>query len=102
GRVGSAEGVSDDHGDLADGLLTLHQATGDATWLERAGTVLEWALTRFAAEDGGFHDTAHDAEELFTRPRNPADNAEPSGQSALAGALLTHSALTGRTEHRTA
>ena len=39
--------------------------------------------------DGGFHDTADDAEQLFTRPRSAADNAEPSGQSALAGALLT-------------
>ncbi|HET7303980.1 MAG TPA: thioredoxin domain-containing protein [Segeticoccus sp.] len=100
GRVGVAEGVADDHGDLAEGLLALHQATGDAVWLERAGTVLDWARRRFAADDGGFHDTAHDAEQLFTRPRDPADNAEPSGQSALAGALLTHSALTGSSEDR--
>jgi uncharacterized protein YyaL (SSP411 family) len=46
-------------------------------------------------EVGGFHDTSDDAEALFTRPRSAADNAEPSGQSALAGALLTCSALTG-------
>ncbi|HET8599288.1 MAG TPA: thioredoxin domain-containing protein [Segeticoccus sp.] len=102
GRVGAADGVADDHGDLAEGLLTLHQATGEAVWLDRAGTVLEWATARFAASDGGFHDTAHDAEELFTRPRSPADNAEPAGQSALAGALLTHSALTGSQAHRAA
>ena len=52
-------------------------------------------LDRFGADDGGFHDTSDDAEALFTRPRSAADNAEPSGQSALAGALLTCSALTG-------
>ena len=38
---------------------------------------------------------AHDAESLYLRPRSAADNAEPSGQSALAGALVTLGALTG-------
>jgi len=33
GRVGEAAGVADDHGDLAEGLLALHQATGDREWL---------------------------------------------------------------------
>ena len=95
GAVGSAVGVADDYGNLAEGLLALHQATGSARWLEVAGALLETAAERFTAEDGGFHDTADDAEALFTRPRSAADNAEPSGQSALAGALLTCSALTG-------
>jgi uncharacterized protein YyaL (SSP411 family) len=39
---------------------------------------------------------------LFTRPRDPSDNAAPGGQSALAGALLTFAALTGSTRHREA
>jgi len=67
-----------------------------------AAELLEVALTRFRAPDGGFFDTADDAEVLFTRPRSMADNAEPSGQSALAGALLTYSALTGSVRHREA
>jgi uncharacterized protein len=95
GVVGQAAAVAEDHGDLAEGLLALHQATGDARWLRHAGILLDVALEHFAAEDGGFHDTADDGEQLFTRPRGEADNAEPSGQSALAGALLTWSALTG-------
>src|SRR5664279_983151 len=33
GRVGDAMGVADDYGNLAEGLLTLHQATGDPHWL---------------------------------------------------------------------
>jgi uncharacterized protein YyaL (SSP411 family) len=57
-------------------------------------------VARFGAEDGGFHDTADDAEPLFTRPRNSADNAEPSGLSSLAGALLTFAALTGDVDSR--
>jgi uncharacterized protein YyaL (SSP411 family) len=95
GAVGAAVGVADDYGNLAEGLLSLHQATGAARWLQVARDLLDTATERFAAQDGGFHDTSDDAEQLFTRPRSAADNAEPSGQSALAGALLTCAALTG-------
>ena len=58
GVVGTAAAVADDHGNLAEGLLALHQATGDARWLEAAGQVLTLALRHFRAGDGGFHDTA--------------------------------------------
>ncbi|MBC7559168.1 MAG: thioredoxin domain-containing protein [Dermatophilaceae bacterium] len=102
GVVGSARGVADDYGNLAEGLLALHQATGEPQWLTVAGELLDTALTHFADGLGGFFDTADDAEVLFTRPRSMADNAEPSGQSALAGALLTYSALTGSSRHREA
>jgi uncharacterized protein YyaL (SSP411 family) len=99
GRVGAAMAVADDHGDLAEGLLALLQATGDARWLRAAGDVLDLALTHFAAPDGGFHDTADDAEALFTRPRAVGEGPEPSGEAALAGALLTFGALTGSERH---
>jgi len=100
GVVGAALGVADDYGNLAEGLLSLHQATGEQQWLATAGSLLETALSHFADGEGGFFDTADDAEQLFTRPRSVADNAEPSGHAALAGALLTYSALTGSTRHR--
>ena len=102
GVVGAAMGVADDYGNLTEGLLCLHQATGEPQWLTVAGELLDTALAHFADGGGGFFDTAGDAEQLFTRPRSPADNAEPSGQSALAGALLTYSALTGSIRHREA
>ena len=102
GAVGAAATVLDDHGNLAEGLLALHQATGDPRWLEVAHEILDVALAHFAADGGGFHDTADDAEELFTRPRSQGDNAEPSGQSALAGALRRTAALTGSGDHRAA
>jgi hypothetical protein len=102
GVVGTAAGVADDYGDLAEGLLALHQATGEPQWLTGAGELLDTALAHFADGQGGFFDTADDAEQLFTRPRSTGDNAEPSGQSALAGALLTYSALTGSIRHREA
>ncbi len=99
GAVGAAAAVADDHGNLAEGLLALHQATGDARWLEGAGLLLDTALDRFRSGAGGFLDTADDAEELFARPHSAADNAEPSGQSSLAGALLGYGALTGSPRH---
>ena len=59
-------------------------------------------LARFGDGRGGFHDTADDAEELIRRPWDPADGPTPSGAAAAAGALLTHAALSDRTEHRAA
>jgi hypothetical protein len=96
GIVGSARAVADDHGNLGEGLLVLHQVTGEVRWLDAARQVLD-AVPAFQADDGGFHDTADDAESLYLRPRSAADNAEPAGQSALAGALVTLGALTGDT-----
>jgi hypothetical protein len=94
--------VLEDHGDVAEGLLALHQVTGERRWLDLAGSLLDLALTHFADGRGGFFDTADDAEQLVRRPQDPTDNATPSGSAAVAGALVTHAALTGRTDHRDA
>jgi hypothetical protein len=97
GSVGQSVGVLDDYGCLADGLLALHQATAEPSWLSAAVDLLDTALSRFTDPDnpGAFFDTADDAEQLVRRPADPADNASPAGASALAGALLTASALVG-------
>ena len=41
GVVGTAAGVADDYGNLAEGLLALHQATGEARWLAVASDLLD-------------------------------------------------------------
>jgi uncharacterized protein len=102
GRAGAHAGVLEDYGCVADGFLALAEATGDGAWMERAGLLLDVALDQFAAPDGGFHDTAADAEALITRPRDPSDNASPSGHSAVTTALLRYAALTGSGRHRDA
>jgi uncharacterized protein len=102
GVAGRHAGVLEDYGCVAHGLLQLHSVTGDGEWFARAGALLDQALPLFAADDGGFHDTASDAETLVARPRDPSDNASPSGHSALVHALLTWSALTGSGRHRDA
>jgi uncharacterized protein YyaL (SSP411 family) len=95
GRVGSPVGVLEDHGAVASGFLALCGATGDERWLSHGLALLEAALTHFRAADGGFYDTPADAERLVARPRDPGDNASPSGTSATIHALLTAQALTG-------
>ncbi|WP_243059193.1 thioredoxin domain-containing protein [Nocardioides sp. SR21] len=102
GAVGAPAGVLEDHGCVAAGFLDLLSATGDPVWLERAGVVLDAALTHFTAPDGGFFDTADDAEALVARPRDPSDNASPSGLSAMVHALSEYAAITGSGRHRDA
>jgi uncharacterized protein YyaL (SSP411 family) len=95
GVVGAAAGVLEDHAFLAEALLALHQATGEAHRLEQAREVLDLTLARFAdpAAAGAFYDTADDTEVPLHRPREITDNATPSGAAALAGAVLTASVL---------
>jgi uncharacterized protein len=102
GVAGRHDAVLEDLGCVASGFLALLQATGDAVWLERARVLLDDALDRFRADDGGFFDTGHDAEALVARPRDASDNASPSGLSATVHALATYAALTGSGRHRQA
>ncbi len=101
GVVGAPAGVLEDHGCVSSGFLSLVQATGDAAWLDRARHLLDDAIERFRADDGGFFDTAADAEVLVARPRDPGDNASPSGLSSMIHALLEAHALTGEGRYRT-
>lgn len=98
GVAGANVGVLEDHGAVAEAFVAVLGVTGDAVWLDRARTLLDRALDQFAAEGGGFFDTAADAEALIVRPRDESDNAYPSGSSAVVHALLAFAAVTG--EHR--
>ena len=92
GVVGRALAVAEDYGALADGLLALHRATGEDTWLDEAGALLDRAVELFGEDDGSFAATGHDAERLVLRPRADGDNAEPGGLSSLVVALGRHGA----------
>jgi uncharacterized protein YyaL (SSP411 family) len=102
GTAGASLGVLEDYADLADGLLVLHQADADPRWLEAAAALLAVCLEQFLDAEGKVWDTAADGAPLVRRPWDPTDGATPSGSSALAGALLTYSALTGSEQHRSA
>ncbi|OAN32841.1 thioredoxin domain-containing protein [Mycolicibacterium iranicum] len=89
GVVGSSMAILEDHAALATALLTLHQATGSAEWLDAALRLLDVALDHFADPDeaGRWYDVADDAEQLVLRPSDPTDGATPSGASLIAEAL---------------
>jgi uncharacterized protein len=102
GRAGRNAGVLEDHGDVAEGLLALASVTSDQRWVARAGALLDAVLEHFRDGNGGFFDTADDAEVLIRRPQDPTDNATPSGAAAVTSALLSYSAITGSVPHREA
>jgi uncharacterized protein len=102
GVVSGSAGVLEDYAGVAEGLLTLAGVTGEARWVSVAGELLGTALARFGDGSGGFYDTADDGEALVYRPADPADGPTPSGAFAVAGALLSYSALTGSITHRDA
>ena len=87
GEASTVAGFAEDYGAVALGFARLAGALGDAEWLRRAQELLVQALELFGAADGGFHDAAADAEQLFARARDVSDNPTPSGTSALIAAL---------------
>ena len=98
----TAAGVLEDHALLADGLLALYEATWDERWFTAARDLADTILDHFADPAGGFFDTADDAERLVTRPKDPQDNAVPSGGATATTILLRLAALTGEGRYRTA
>ncbi len=102
GVPGRHAGVLEDYADVAEGYLALYAAGGDPRWVDAAGRLLDVVRGQFGDGEGGFFDTAADAERLVRRPRDATDNATPSGLHAAAGALLSYAAYTGDTVTREA
>ncbi|MBW8171577.1 thioredoxin domain-containing protein [Ornithinimicrobium sp. Arc0846-15] len=98
GAPGKAAGVAEDYGNLLVGLISLHAATGEASWLESAEPIATRAIELFSDGRGGFNDTASDSEPLVLRPQSSGDNAEPSGHSALTLGLMRYATFAGSAE----
>jgi uncharacterized protein YyaL (SSP411 family) len=74
---------------LVDGLLRLHQATGEDKWLTAAGELTEKQIELFADEKGGgFFFTSSDHEALLARGKEVVDTAVPAGNSVSADNLV--------------
>ncbi len=100
GLAGASSGVIDDYAAVAEGFLVLAQVTGEGSWIDRAGSLLDVAVRHFGDDNGSFFSAADDGEALILRPRELADAAEPSGTAAMAQSLLTYAALTASDPHR--
>jgi uncharacterized protein len=101
--VAGVRGFADDHALLAGAFLTLYETTADVRWFVAARELSDTLLERFAdRERGGFFQTGSDADELVIRPKDPYDNAVPSGNSAAAEALLRLALFTGEARYEDA
>jgi len=103
-RAGEAKlpAYLDDHAFVAEGLLDLHDATGDARWLDAARALADAMLEHFGDEGGGFFFTAAEGEELLARLKRPFDGATPSGNGIAALVLVRLAAATGEARYREA
>ncbi len=82
-------GFLDDHVFLADGLLDLHDATGEARFRDQALALVRHTVEAFwDPSDGGFFTTARDAEPLIARTKDAFDPATPSGNGVAARVLV--------------
>jgi hypothetical protein len=89
-RAGRAhlDAYLEDYAYLAEGLIDLYEAGGDARYLHRAEGLMQRVLEEFADEDSGsFFATAHHHERLLLRHREGADGATPSANASAACAL---------------
>ncbi len=79
----------DDYAFLIDGLIGLHQATGEARWLEEADQLMKSQLEAYDdTQQAGFFYTASDHESPLVRAKLWSDEAIPSGNSISASNLI--------------
>jgi uncharacterized protein len=89
-------GYLEDQAAVADGLLSLYEATFNPIWLDEVHGLLAEMLTAFWDDvEAAFFDTAADQERLVVRPQDVTDNAVPSGTSMAVDVLLRAGMLFG-------
>ncbi|MCY4163643.1 MAG: thioredoxin domain-containing protein [bacterium] len=91
-----------DYAAIIDAFTRLAEASGQSRWINEATKAADGLLELFWDHThGGVFSTGLDAEELICRPKEVADNAVPSANSASALALLRLGALTGKEHYAT-
>ena len=101
-RNGQAKllGYLEDYACLADGLVSLHEATLEPRWLQEAVRVADGMIALFWDDQAsGFYDTGIDHETLVVRPRDVFDNAQPCGGSVATDVLLRLAVVTGNDDY---
>ncbi len=98
-REGQARllGYLEDYAFVADGLVSLYEATFNPDWLGHAISLADSMIELFWDDaSAGFYDTGHDHESLVVRPRDIFDNAQPCGGSVASEVLLRLAVITGK------
>ncbi len=95
----AAAGQLDDYAYMAYGCLDLYRATFDIVWLERAVSLTEALLERFADDGhGGLFESPAGDPHMRVRMKSDYDGAENSGASIAALVLLALGRLLDRGE----
>jgi hypothetical protein len=90
----------DDHAHLASAALALHEATGEAQYLDAAKELAALLDAHFwDRQAGGYFMTADDVKDVIQRPKSAGDNATPNGNGALVGVLARLHHLTGEQKY---
>ncbi|MGF1453980.1 MAG: thioredoxin domain-containing protein [Alphaproteobacteria bacterium] len=102
-RLGEARhmAMADDYAAMASAAITLHEATGEAVFLDHAQQWTDHLNTHFwDRENGGYFQTSDKADALIVRSRNPFDSASPNANGLMLDTLARLFALTGQWAHR--
>jgi uncharacterized protein len=86
------DGYLFDYTATATACLDLYEATHEPHYIQTASDLMQRVDEKFLSEDGTYHETASDGEELLVRQISGYDGVEPSGNSNAAYALLRLSA----------
>lgn len=99
----SIAGFLDDYAFFINALLDLYETSFARDDFTLAVRLAELTIARFEdTGNGAFFSTAAGHEDLVLRLKDDYDGAEPSGNSAMALALLRLARMTGREDFRTA
>ena len=91
----SVEAFAEDYAAVADGMISLFEATGDESWYVEARSMIDEMIERFWDHDGGgFFTVALEGEQLIAQRKPAQDGATPSGNALAARALARMYALT--------
>ena len=90
----------DDYACLANGLVSLYEATCEERWIDEGVALCDTLLAHFQDRAaGGFFFTADDHEELIARHKDLHDASVPSGNGMAATALIRMARLLGSNEY---
>ena len=91
----------DDYANLCRAALALHEATGDAAYLDQARAWVALIDAHYwDAAAGGYFFAADDTADLIVRVKTASDAAVPSGNGTLVGVLTRLALLTGEAAYR--
>ena len=82
-------GFLDDYAFLIESYIQLQEITGNAAYLEKAGTLTRWVIDHFSEEETGYFFYTHAGQDdVIVRKKELYDGAVPSGNSVMATNLL--------------